>query len=70
MGRRIDFFLRRSSSELYPHLVEHRGYLRKGCWCMDKTLPSMCIPPCLHPLGGTCVCIDLHNLLFVKCSVL
>ena len=31
MGRRIGFFLRRSSSELYPHLVERGGYLRKGC---------------------------------------
>ena len=31
MGRRIGFFLRRSSFELYPHLVEHGGYLRKGC---------------------------------------
>ena len=68
MGRRIGFFLRWSSSELYPHLVERGGYHRKGC--LDKTLPSKCIPPCLHPLGGTCVHIDLHNLLFVKCIVL
>ena len=31
MGRRIGFFMRWSSSELYPHLVERGGYLKKGC---------------------------------------
>ena len=30
MGSRIGSFLRLSSSELYPHLVEYGGYLRIG----------------------------------------
>ena len=67
MGRRIGFFLRRSSSELYPRLVEHGGNLRKGCWWTRPNPVSVFHP--VNPLGGTCVRIDLHNLLFVKCSV-
>ena len=70
MGRRIGFYLRRSSSELYPHLVERGGYLRKGCRWTRPYPVSVFHPVYIHLEVRTCVRIDLHNLLFVKCSVL
>ena len=48
MGRRIGFFLRWSSSELYPHLVEHGGYLRKGCRWTRPHAVSVFHPVYIH----------------------
>ena len=48
MGRSIGFFLRWSSSELYPHLVECGGYLRKGCQWTRPYPVSVFHPVCIH----------------------